>query len=90
MIMINIKDYYEYKEMSIINEFIDLIAEYLHKNKRETLIKIRSLFKYFKLIFRIYYQEILEKLVQVCKLKIIEILKVIPEILPFMNRSEDE
>ncbi len=55
--MINIKDFYEYSEMSILNEFVELISNYLNKRTAHTMNKIKAILSFFKLIFKINYKQ---------------------------------
>ena len=64
--------------MSIIPELLDLITEYLSKKSDKILNKIKALLRYFKLLFRVNYSDFIDKLIDICKLRIIEILEVIP------------
>jgi hypothetical protein len=55
-IMVNVKDYYEYKDLSIISAIVDLVYEYINRPLLEILLKLKAMFKFFRLICKIEYQ----------------------------------
>jgi hypothetical protein len=69
--------------MSIEHELIELIGSYLNKKSEVVVRKIKALLKYFKLIFLINYMETLTKIINLTKLRIVEILEIVPELLPY-------
>lgn len=69
--MINIKDFYEYSEMSVLNELVDLIGNYLNKRALKNMKKINAILIFFKLIFRLNYKETIEKIINSCKMRLI-------------------
>jgi hypothetical protein len=89
-ILVNVKDYYEYKDLSIIPAIVDLVFEYISRPQPAILLKLRAIFKFFRLICKIEYQEIQTRLIAKCKLKILDILSVLPELLPYEPTDEDE
>lgn len=52
-LMVNIKDYYEYKDLSIITAIVDLVYEYISRPLPEILLKLKAIFKFFRLICKI-------------------------------------
>jgi hypothetical protein len=55
-IMVNVKDYYEYKDLSVISTLVDLVYEYINRPFPDILLKIKAIFKFFRLICKIEYQ----------------------------------
>ena len=88
--MVNIKDYYEYKDLSIVPAIAELVYEYINRPTSPILLKLKAMFKYFRLICKLEYKEILASLINKCKLKILDILKVLPELLPFQPGEDEE
>lgn len=41
----------------------------------------------FKFIYRVTYKEILEEIIKLCKVKLIVLLKHIPELLPYAAKT---
>ncbi len=87
-ILISIKDYYQYGEMSIFQQIISLISIYLEKKSEDSIFKLKTILKHFKLLFRLNYMEIIEKIIVVCKLRLIQILEILPELLPCVIDEE--
>jgi hypothetical protein len=52
-ILVNIKDYYEYKGLSVVQTIVDLVYEYINHPAPEMLLKLRAIFKFFRLICKI-------------------------------------
>lgn len=66
----------------------DLAAEYTLSKNKQILFKLKSILKNFKIICKIKYYEILEKLIHSCKFKIVSLLEEIPELLPYLHEEE--
>ena len=59
------------------------LTNYLQKKTDARLNKMRAILSYFTLIFRMAYLDIIDKIINLCKLRFMEILEELPELLPF-------
>jgi hypothetical protein len=54
------------------------------------LAKLKAIINYFKMIFRLEYMDIIDKIIGICKMRFIEVLVEIPELLPFQYEDPTE
>jgi hypothetical protein len=52
-ILVNVKDYYEYKDLSVIPSIVNLVYEYINRPMPEILLKLKAIFRFFRLICKI-------------------------------------
>lgn len=58
--MINIQQYYEYKDFDIKNYLVEKIVDFCVYDKDTKDIEIRMMLRSFKFIYRVIYKDILE------------------------------
>ena len=66
------------------------MGKYLLKKSPLVLAKLKAIINYFKLTFRLEYIDIIDKIINNCKMRFIEVLKEIPELLPFQYEDPTE
>jgi hypothetical protein len=86
-LLINIQQYYEYKDFDIKNYLVEKIVDFCMYDKGNKDAEIRMMLRSFKFIYRVIYKEILEEIIKLCKGKLTILLKHIPEILPFVTKT---
>lgn len=76
--MINIQQYYEYKDFDIKNYLVEKIVDFCVYDKDTKDIEIRMMLRSFKFIYRVIYKDILEEIIKLCKGKLVILLRSIP------------
>ena len=69
---------------------MEKIVDFCVYDKESKIVEIRMMLRSFKFIYRVIYKEILEEIIKMCKVKLIVLLKHIPELLPFAAKTEAE
>jgi len=76
--LINIQQYYEYKDFDIKNYLVEKIVDFCVYDKDTKDIEIRMMLRSFKFIYRVIYKDILEEIIKLCKGKLVILLRSIP------------
>jgi hypothetical protein len=95
--MINIKDYLLYSKCDLKAVLLELIRDFcvpkkdnFSVDKKDTVLKIRTLVKLFRFSFRPIYAQLLEEIIKEAGLNLLTLLQAIPEFLPFEPFFEEE
>ena len=77
-ITIDIRDYYELKEMSVVDGLIDILCDLSHQFNEKNWLRVRGLVRYFKLILQYNSLTLIEAIHKGCKIEVLTLLKNIP------------
>lgn len=70
--------------MQIKTQLITHINQFCHEGIKNVSKNIRFLLRNFRFVFRIVYWNLLEEVISNANLKLLELLKEFPELLPYI------